>query len=327
VRAGQKIIVSEGTTGRGQQPRPGLLDPTDLARLASLDLRARTIVEGAFSGMHRNLHPGTSVEFTEHREYAPGDDVRRIDWKAVGRADRYYVKRFEDETEMHTFLVLDASASMGYRRLGVSKLDYAGYLAGALAYLVGQQGDAAGLLLFDESARSFLPPSTRPGQIREVFRLLEAAQPAGRTDAALALGHLGELTDKRSLIIVMSDLLDSEPDESGDQARGALPERLRQLRARGHDVALFHVLDADEVELPFDDLIFFEGMEPADTRTLLAQATDLAQAFRRESQAFRNRWRGTCLEAGVEYRFARTDAPPAEILRAFLADRQRAVRL
>jgi len=319
--------VSEGGKGSGEPPRPGLLDPTDLARLASLDLRARTIVEGAFSGMHRNLHPGTSVEFTEHREYAPGDEIRRIDWKAVGRADRYYVKRFEDETEMHTFLVLDASASMGYRRRGVSKLDYASYLAGALAYLVGQQGDAAGLLLFDENARSFLPPSTRPGQIREVFRLLESAQPAGRTDAALALGHLGELIDKRSLIILMTDLLDSEPEQPGDEVGGALPGRLRQLRARGHDVALFHLLDPDEVELPFDDLIFFEGMEPGDTRTLLAQAPDLAQAFKRESQAFRDRWRATCLETSVEYRFARTDAPPTDVLRAFLADRQRAVRL
>jgi uncharacterized protein (DUF58 family) len=216
---------------------------------------------------------------------------------------------------------------MGYRRRGVSKLDYAGYLASALAYLVGQQGDAAGLLLFDEKARSFLPPSTRPGQIREVFRVLETAQPAGRTDAALALGHLGELIDKRSLIIVMTDLLDSEPDDPSNEVHGALPGRLRQLRARGHDVALFHLLDPDEVELPFDDLIFFEGMEPGDTRTLLAQAPDLAQAFKRESQAFRDRWRTVCLEASVEYRFTRTDAAPAEVLRAFLADRQRTVRL
>ena len=322
--------MSEGATGSKEPLRPGLLDPSDLARLASLELRARTIVEGAFSGMHRNLHPGASVEFTEHREYAPGDDIRRIDWKAVGRADRYYIKRFEDETEMHAFLVLDASASMGYRRRGVSKLDYAGYLASALVYLLGQQGDAAGLLLFDQDTRSYLPPSARPGQIREIFRQLEGAAPAGRTDGARALGYLGELVDKRSLIIVMSDLLDSEPDEPasgpGNEARGPLPDRLRQLRARGHDVALFHLLDADEIELPFDDLIFFEGMEPDDTRSLLAQAPDLAAAFARESAAFRDRWRATCLEAGVEYRFARTDAPPAEILRAFLADRQRGLR-
>jgi uncharacterized protein (DUF58 family) len=323
--------VSEDATGSGEPLRPGLLDPTDLARLESLELRARTIVEGAFSGLHRNLHPGASVEFTEHREYAPGDDIRRIDWKAVGRADRYYVKRFEDETEMNVFLVLDTSASMGYRRRGVSKLDYAGYLASALAYLLGQQGDAAGLLLFDENPRNYLPPSTRPGQIREVFRQLEAATPSGRTDAGRALGYLGELIDKRSLIIVMSDLLDSEPEAETrgpvDEVRGPVAARLRQLRARGHDVALFHLLDADEVELPFDDLIFFEGMEPDDTRTLLAQAPDLAPAFARESAAFRDRWRTTCLEAGVEYRFVRTDAPPAEILRAFLADRHRGARL
>ena len=323
--------MSEDATGSAESRRPGLLDPTDLARLASLELRARTIVEGAFSGMHRNLHPGTSVEFTEHREYAPGDDVRRIDWKAVGRADRYTIKCFEDETEMHTFLVLDASASMGYGRRGVSKLDYAGYLAGALAYLLGRQGDAAGLLLFDENTRSYLPPSTRPGQIREVFRQLETATATGRTDAARALGYLGEIIDKRSLIILMSDLLDSEPDADlpgrAHEVGGPLAGRLRQLRARGHDVALFHLLDPDEIELPFDDLIFFEGMEPDDTRTLLAQAPDLAAAFAVESAAFRDRWRAACLEAGVEYRFARTDGPPAEVLRAFLADRLRTVRV
>jgi len=187
--------VSEGATGSGEPPRPGLLDPTDLARLASLDLRARTIVEGAFSGMHRNLHPGTSVEFTEHREYAPGDEIRRIDWKAVGRADRYYVKRFEDETEMHTFLVLDASASMGYRRRGVSKLDYAGYLAGALAYLVGSRAMPPGCCSSTRVRAASCRP--RPGRTNpRGLPLLEAAQPAGRTDAALALGHLGELIDQ-----------------------------------------------------------------------------------------------------------------------------------
>jgi uncharacterized protein (DUF58 family) len=306
-----------------EEPQPMALDPKDLARLASLELRARTIVEGAFSGTHRNLHPGTSLEFTEHREYAPGDDIRRIDWKAVGRADRYYVKRFENETEMHAYLVLDASASMAYQRRGLSKFDYAEALAGALAYLVAQQGDAAGLLLFDESTRHYLPPSTRPGQIREVLRRLQEAQPAGRTDAGRALGYLGESIDKRSLIIVMSDLLDCEPDGVADEVRGALAERLRQLRARGHDLVLFHLLDPDEVKLPFEDLVHFEGLEPGDTRTLLAQAPDLAAAFARESAAFRQRWREACLESGIEYRFVSTDASPVEVLRAFLADRQK----
>jgi uncharacterized protein (DUF58 family) len=309
--------------------RSGFLNPTELAQLASLDLRARTIVEGAFAGMHRNLHPGTSMEFTEHKEYAPGDEIRRIDWKAVGRGDRYFVKRFEDETEMHAVLVVDTSASMGYRRLGVSKFEYASTLAGALAYLMGKQGDAAGLLLFDVGLRKYLPPTTRPGQIREVYRMLEEAQPAGRTDAAQALARMGELLEKRSLIIFMSDLLDAEPDVPGSRAgvaQGPVADGLRQLRARGHDVALFHLLDPDEVELPFQDLMFFEGIEPDDGRTLLVEAADLTETFRRESAALRDRWRSACLESRVEYRFTTTDTPPGEVLRAFVGDRQKGPR-
>jgi uncharacterized protein (DUF58 family) len=314
-----------------EQGRPEAVNPLELARLASLELRARVIVEGAFSGMHHNLHPGTSIEFTEHKEYAPGDEIRRIDWKAVGRIDRYYVKRFEDETEMRTYLVVDASASMGYRRGGVSKLSYASYLAGAFAYLLGKQGDPAGLFLFDAQTRHYLPPSTRPGQIREIFRLLDGAAAEGTTDPARALSHVGELLDKRSLVLFFSDLLDAEREsdlparrEAGVAARGLVAERLRQLRARGHDVVVFHLLDPDEIELPFDDLMFFEGVEPGDGRTLLAQAADLRAAFKQESAAFRDRWRLACLETHVEYRFARTDERPANVLREFLVTRQRA---
>jgi uncharacterized protein (DUF58 family) len=318
------------------RPTPGppsslALDPGALARLASLSIRARVIVEGAFSGMHHNLHAGTSMEFTEHKEYAPGDEIRRIDWKAVGRVDRYYVKRFEDETEMRTFLVVDCSGSMGYGRRAVSKLTYAGYLASALAYLLGQQGDPAGLVLFDEGTRNYLPPSTRAGQVREIFRLLEGATAAGGTVADRALGYVGELADKRSLVIFLSDLLDAETERepagaeaaAARPARGAVAERLANLSARGHDVVLFHLLDTDEVELPFEDLMFFEGMEPGDTRSLLAEASDLREAFSRESRAFRERWRQACLETGVEYRFTTTDAPPAEVLRAFLSSRRK----
>jgi uncharacterized protein (DUF58 family) len=302
----------------------GLLAPVELAKLASLTLRARTIVEGALSGMHRNLHPGASLEFTEHKEYNPGDDVRRIDWKAVARTDRYTVKRFEDETEMRVLLVFDSSASMAYKRTSVSKLEYASYLGAALAYLVGEQRDAAGMLAFDSELRAVLPPSARPGQIREVLVALEGLRAVGDTNPASGFDTVAEICDKRSVVVVFSDLLDSEPGAEG--SAGALGERLRQLRARGHDVVLFHVLDPDEVSLPFEELIHFEGMEPSDTRTLLAEARDLAQAFAEESEAFRARWRAACLEAQVEYRFASTDAPPAEILRAFLDERQRPAR-
>jgi uncharacterized protein (DUF58 family) len=299
----------------------GLLAPVELAKLASLALRARTIVEGALAGAHRNLHPGTSLEFTEHKEYAPGDDVRRIDWKAVARTDRYTIKRFEDETEMRMLLLLDTSASMGYRRASVSKLEYATYLAAALAYLVGQQRDAAGLLAFDAETRALLPPSTRPGHVREVLRALEGLSPAGVANPVAALERASEICDKRSLVVLFSDLLDAEDGQPGTLAAGPLAERLRHLRSRGHDVVLFHVLDADEVDLPFEELMYFEGMEPGDGRTLLADARDLAAAFREESASFRQRWQQLGRESRIEVRFARSDVPPAEVLHPFLAER------
>ncbi|MES1171925.1 MAG: DUF58 domain-containing protein, partial [Bacteroidota bacterium] len=215
-----------------EAPAP-LLDPVELAKLASLSVRARVVVEGAFAGLHHNRHTGSSIEFAEHKEYAPGDDTRHIDWKAVARVDRYYIKRFEDETEMRTYLLLDVSASMGYGRRGVSKLEYGRTLTAALAYLLGQQGDPAGLLLFDEGVRHYLPPRTRPGHVRDMLALLEAAFAAGRTGADRALAQVGELAERRSLILLLTDLLDAPEDLSG---------RLRQLRVRGHDVVVFHLL-------------------------------------------------------------------------------------
>src|SRR5882757_8862272 len=195
------------------------LEPADLARLASMSLRARVIVEGAFAGMHHHPHTGTSIEFAEHNEYARGDDLRHMDSKAVARVERYYIKRFEDETEMRTFLLVDASASMGYRGTGVSKLEYASYLAAAIGYLLAQQGDPSGLVLFDEKTRQYLPPRTRGGHVRDLLLALEGAYAAGRTQPGRALAYVGELADRRSLVILMADLLDAPED---------LRDRLRQ---------------------------------------------------------------------------------------------------
>jgi uncharacterized protein (DUF58 family) len=293
------------------------LAPADIARLESMSVRARVIVEGAFAGMHQNPHAGASIEFAEHKEYAPGDDIRRIDWKAVGRVDRYYLKRFEDETEMRTFLVLDASASMGYGRKGPSKLAYGSYLAAALAYLLAQQGDPAGLLVFDDRTRQYLPPRTRGGHIRDLLVALDAVYAAGRTEPGRALAHVAELADRRSLVVLFTDLLDAPAD---------LADRLRQVRSRGNDVAVFQILDPDELELPYDEVTDFEAMEPDDGRRLLVDPRDLAASFRRESAALRDRWRQICVEARVEYQLATTADPPAEVLRAFLFARQRARR-
>ena len=172
-------------------------------------------------------------------------------------------------------------------------------------------------MLFDEKTRQYLPPRTRGGHIRDLLVALEAAYPAGRTAPARALAEIGEIADRRSLIVVFADLLDAPAE---------LADRLRQLRSRGNDVVLFHLLDPDEVELPYDDVTDFEGMEPEDGRRLLVDPRDLAASFRRESAALRERWRQICLESRVEYRFATTAEPPADVLRAFLFARQRARR-
>ena len=207
---------------------------------------------------------------------------------------------------------------MGYARAGgVSKLDYASYLAAALGYLLAQQGDPAGLLVFDEKTRHYLPPRTRGGHIRDLLLALDGVYPAGRTEPGRALAYVGELAERRSLVVLFTDLLDAPAD---------LADRLRQLRSRGDDVVLFQILDPDEVELPFEELSHFEGLEPEDGRRLLVDPRDLAASFKRESAALRERWRQTCLEGRVEYRFATTAEPPADVLRAFLFARQRARR-
>lgn len=303
------------------------LDPGELARLSSMTLRARVIVEGAFAGLHHNPNLGAAIEFAEHKEYSPGDEIRRIDWKVVARQDRYYVKQYEDETEMRTLLVLDASASMGYGRGPVSKLTYAGYLAAALAYLTARQGDPAGLMVYDGHLRRYLPPSSRGGHVRELLGVLEDVAPAGETQLASALERVADLAQRRSLVVVFSDLLDAEARETAPRTResavGPAAEALAQLALRGHDVVLFHVLDPDEIDLPFDDLTQFLAMEPGDTRNVVVDANELGASFRRESEAFRARWRQTCLQAGIEYRLVTTQEAPAQVLRTFIGGRRR----
>lgn len=300
------------------------LDPTELARLSTMALRARVIVEGTFVGSHHNPNLGSAIEFAEHKEYAPGDEIRRIDWKLVGRQDRYYVKQFEDETEMRTLLLVDASASMGYGRQGVSKLMYAGFLAAALAYLLGRQGDPTGLMIHDSRLRRYLPPSGRGGHIRELLGTLDGLAPGGETNLAAALERVADLAHKRSLVIVLSDLLDADKRDGASQAAtGPTALALAQLALRGHDVALFHVLDPDEVDLPFEEVTQFLAMEPNDARSVTVDASELRQSFQEESAAFRARWRATCLQAGVEYRPVITQEAPGTVLRAFIGERRR----
>src|ERR687896_594788 len=209
-------------------------DPATLARLGSLELKAKTIVEGFLSGLHRSPFKGFSVEFAEYRQYFPGDDLTRLDWKVYARSDRHFIKKYEEETNLDCHILIDVSASMGYRSGDVTKLQYGSWLAAALAYLMNRQRDAVGLIAFDDKITSMLPPSARAGHLTALLVSLERLQLGAQTNVAKPLRDLAEAIRKRGLVVLISDLLD-EPDR--------VLERLKHFRYRGTEVIVFQVLD------------------------------------------------------------------------------------
>jgi uncharacterized protein (DUF58 family) len=233
-------------------PTASFLDPAALMSIRNLELRARTVVEGFWHGLHRSPYHGFSVEFTEYRPYTPGDDPRYLDWKLVGRTDRYFIKKFEDETNLRCHLLVDASKSMTYGSRSHTKLDYARTFAATLGYFLGQQGDAIGLLTFDERVREYLPARHRPGYLRHLMLALEKPAAGTTTDLAAPLRRIAELTQKRGLIILMSDLL--APIET-------LEASLAMLTASRHEVIVFQVLDPAELNFDFTAAARFLDLE------------------------------------------------------------------
>src|SRR5512135_408760 len=272
-----------------------LLTPDLLARLATLKLRARAVAEGVLTGLHRSPHHGQSVEFAEHKEYTPGDEIRHIDWKAYGKTDKYYVKRFEQETNLRAWLVVDASGSMGYRGPGaaMSKLEYASTLAAALAYLLVRQQDAAGLVAVGA----------------EVVR---SVAPRAAASHLAALDHVVEAAGRRSQVLLFSDLLD---------AGEGVVRRLAQLQKRKHEVAVFHLLDPAELEFPFQDPTLFLSME--DDRQLEAHGREVRKGYLEVLGRWLEATRREAAEADVDYVLCRTDRPFDEVLLPFLARRER----
>jgi uncharacterized protein (DUF58 family) len=268
-------------------------------------------MEGVLSGLHKSPHQGQSVEFAEHKEYAPGDELRHLDWKAYAKFDRFYVKRFEHETDLRAVLVVDASASMGYRTGDLSKLEVASTLAGALSYLLVRQQDAAGLSVLGGGGRNDIPPRSAAGHLMELLGALDTLEPRGGTDLQQAADHLAERLPRRAMVVVFSDLFDDAPD--------AL-RRLLQLRARKHDVAIFQILDPAELEFPFDDPTLFLSME--DDRRLEVNAREIRQSYLEEFGAFLAETKRLCAEADVDYQLVRTDQALDSVLLGFLAKRQ-----
>lgn len=286
------------------------LDPELIAKIATLPFRTQRLMEGALTGHHRSRSHGSSVEFAEHKVYSPGDELRHLDWKAYGKLDKFYVRRFERETELRAYLVIDGSASMGYRseRPGaLSKLEYASYVAASLAYLLLHQQDAAGLLAFG-AERQYVPPRASTRHLFELAAALERVTPAGTTDVAGALTFIGETAARRGTVIVLSDLFDDA------ERVGAA---LRHLVARHHQVLVLHVLDGDELEFPFEGLALFESME--DDRRVLVDARAARAAFVREMHAFVAGYRQRCLEAGVAYLLLPTTRPLDQAMAEVLA--------
>ncbi|MBI3185349.1 MAG: DUF58 domain-containing protein [Myxococcales bacterium] len=268
-------------------------------------------MEGVLSGLHKSPHQGQSVEFSEHKEYAPGDELRHLDWKAFGKFDKFYIKRFEHETNLRAVMLIDASASMGYSSGGLSKLEVAKVLAGTLAYLLVRQQDAAGLAVTHGSSCSDLPPRSAAGHLTTLLETLEGLSPQGTTDLAAAADHLAEKVTRRSLLCVFSDLFDDRPDGL---------RRLLQLRARKNDLAVFHLVDPSELSFPFDDPTLFLSME--DERRLEVNPREIKQSYLEELGAFLAESRKACAEADVDYELVRTDEPLDSVLLRFLARRQ-----
>lgn len=289
-----------------------LLDAQTLSRLQGVKLRARAVVDGVLSGLHKSPHQGQSVEFAEHKEYAPGDELRHMDWKAYGKFDKYYVKRFEHETNLRCVMVVDASASMGYRSGELSKLEVATTLAGALSYLLVRQQDAAGLALMTGGRIQDVPPRASAGHLNVLLESLERVEAKGTTDLFGAADHLAEVLPRRSMVVVLSDLLDDRAD--------AL-KRIISLRQRKNDVAVFHLVDPAELTFPFDDPTLFLDMEGE--RRVEVNAREIRQSYLEEFGAFLEGVKRSCAEADVDYERVRTDERLDEVLLRFLARRGR----
>jgi len=286
------------------------LDPEAIRRISRLELRARHIVEGFLAGMHRSPHFGQSVEFLQHREYTPGDDPRFVDWKVWARQDRLYVKQFEEDTNLRATLVVDVSASMRYGSGPLSKYEYGCTLAACLAYLILRQQDAVGCLAFDESARSIVPQRTKRNHLDSVAQALDASDPRNKTDIHQILRTAAETYPRRGLMLLVSDLL---VDREG------LFRGLRLLRSRGHDVIVFHVMDDDELDFPFNGPTRFEGLE------LPAGLSCNPRAFRAGYLAALSEYleevRRGCAGHKSDYALLRTSQPLDAALTSYLSKR------
>lgn len=277
---------------------PRFLDPHILSRISPMDLRARVVVEGFVSGLHKSPYRGFSVEFAQYRQYTPGDDIRHIDWKAFARSDRYYIKEFEDETNLQCFILLDRSASMGYGSNGLTKLEYGSYLAASLAYFIRQQRDGVGLITFDQQISDFLPARSKASHVYALLSLLDRLTAGEETNMGKPLHELADSISRRGLVILISDLID-------DTSRTM--DALQHFRFKGHDVIVFHIVDPDEMTFPFTDTAKFEDSETGEQ--IMVVPTLIRDDYIQAVEHFMEENRTGCAKIQVDYLKLDTSQP------------------
>lgn len=299
------------------ESQPTYLTPQALAKLQGLKLRARHIVEGFVAGLHRSPYHGFSIEFAEHREYSPGDDLRHVDWKVFGRTDKVYLKQYEDETNLVCHLVVDISQSMLFKseQAALSKLEYAQATAAAIGWLVLHQQDSVSLATFDSQIRSLLRASSSPTHLQQIVQVLEQTGSAEKTSTGPIFHELSERVVKRGVVVVLSDLFDDV---------ASMLAGLKHLRHRRHDVVLFHVLDPTEITFPFDQPTLFEGLE--EFEDLRADPRSVRRAYIEEFEQYCAAVRKGCRDLQIDYQLLTTDVDFSVALSSYLAHRQARVK-
>ncbi len=289
------------------------LQPDTVSKLKGMELRARMVVEGFIAGLHKSPYHGFSVEFAEHRQYMPGDNIRSVDWKVFAKTDKFFIKQFEEETNLKGYLLLDCSASMNYQSGDrISKFDYAGLLSGALSYMMLRQRDAVGLVTYDQKIRRYIPPRSKSGHLHVLLNEISSQRPSNLTDVSVALHEMAERIKRRGLVVIMSDLLD-EADK--------IISGLKHFRHNKHEVIVFHILDPRERDFAFGAEAAFKDMETGEELTTLP--FQIKKDFAQQVRAFSGQIASACRQSNIDYHLIDTSTPFDKALYAFLAKRER----
>ena len=289
------------------------LDPEIVSKLKGMEIRARMVVEGFIAGLHKSPYHGFSVEFAEHRQYMPGDNIRDIDWKVYAKSDRYYIKQFEEETNLKAYLLLDCSASMAYQSGDrITKMDYARLLSGALSYMMLRQRDAVGMVTFDEKLRRYIPPRSKSGHLHVLLNELAQQSPSDKTDITSTLHEMAERIKRRGLVIILSDLLD-EADK--------IISGLKHFRYNKHEVIVFHILDPRERDFAFPSEAIFKDMETGEQLTTLPY--QIKKHYAKAVADFSDEIAVACRQSRIDYHPVDTSMPFDKALYAFLSKRER----